>query len=75
MTDVAEIARSLTKAQREAFIRDTRSPDWEPPMWLRALFPELISYHWPPTHDGFKVLRWTPLGLAVRAYLTQEQPR
>jgi hypothetical protein len=76
MTDpatVAGIARKLTKAQRASFLRDTRDPEWEPPMWIRAHNPDLVNYR-PPVWNAGRMcevprLSWTPLGLAVRAHL------
>ena len=72
MTDVAEIARGLTKAQREAVMGRF---GWNSPWAQESGEADLERLGiWNP-----RKLRWTqvltPLGLAVRAHLTQEQPR
>ena len=72
MTDVAEIARGLTKAQRET-IANTRGTHEDGNFW----FP-LGSARGIPTELKTRTVIGhclTPLGLAVRAHLTQEQPR
>jgi len=77
MTDVAEIASGLTKAQREALI--------EPAQWLHpggqdpiALVDCIEAKLTGPLAHMF-TLRWdrlTPLGLAVRAHLlAQGEPK
>ena len=77
MTDVAEIARSLTKARVKGLL--AMSPTQPAPydaiygsaraeMFRKGLLRNVRSY------DGLW-MALTPLGLAVRDYLTQEQPR
>ena len=72
MTDVAEIARSLTWAQRET-IASTRDTYEDGNFWF-----SLGAARGIPTELKTRTIIGhclTPLGLAVRAYLTQEQPR
>ena len=69
MTDVAEIARGLTKAQREALI-DAPS-NWIALARCRAATLQALKGKGIISQLCFL----TPLGLEVRAHLTQEQPR
>ena len=72
MTDPAQIARGLSKAQRAEVI--SLSSEWtqrrwgqEAP-WIVWLPPSLLEQA-TPTRINFQRLRLTPLGLAVRAEL------
>ena len=84
MTDVAEIARGLTKAQRACVlaIDGTHNRPWwwrrrcKTPPSAPALESAIRAGLVEKMAEDFAMLyRLTPLGLAVRAYLTQEQPR
>ena len=68
MTDVAEIARGLTKAQREA-VASIKG------LFNYATFCGLPNCGIARKHHRSAAWQLTPLGLAVRAHLTQEQPR
>ena len=63
MTDVAEIARGLTKAQREAL----SAREWSMLRQYKAGILELLHYRL-LTNDGLGHTL-TPLGLAVAAHL------
>ena len=79
MADVAEIARGLTKAQRDmldwfaahpSWCVGTRAGDWRdrPELHRMGLLDWKVS-------RGENLYRITHFGRAVRAHLTQEQPR
>ena len=84
MTAVAEIARGLTKAQRECVLVIDATHD-RPWWWRRrsknppsapALESAIRAGLVVKEAEDFAMLyRLTPIGLAVRAHLTQEQPR
>lgn len=67
-SEVARIADSLTPDQQATLLRDTADPKWEPPMWFKVRCPGVATYHPAGMFTGSH-LRWTPLGLAVRAHL------
>ena len=73
MTDLDKLAKGLTGAQRQSFLRDTSDPSWEPPMWIRAYDNRLLDYTPDQWRDGKIVvpskLTWTPLGLALKAHI------
>jgi len=74
MTDVAEIARGLTKAQRRTLTESLGSNIVyaRRQRTLHALaWADIIT----TLGDWSLKGNLTPLGLAVRAHLTQEQPR
>ena len=74
MTDVAEIARSLTKAQRRTLTESLGSNIVyaRRQRTIHALaWADIIT----TLGDWSLKGNLTPLGLAVRAHLTQEQPR
>ena len=72
VTDVAEIARGLTKAQREALVSGSATKF----ATVRTFERKFLSLgHIAVSDRGPFKIAITPLGLAVRAYLTQEQPR
>ena len=73
MTDVAEIARGLTKAQRECVL-STRNKVFTTAYWNGAAA-ALHALKRKGLTSGPFADQPTPLGLAVRAHLTQEQPR
>ena len=74
MTDVAEIARSLTKAQVREIMRGSISD--APLSLVRTLIRKGVMHIAVESPDGrYGPCVNTPLGLAVRAHLTQEQPR
>lgn len=81
MSNIAELAGRLTKAQREAIIcdhrRHPRAGDLFPGQgnimgqtWLRSN-PLFERYF----HGGYFAYRLTPLGQQVRAHLLTQEPR
>ena len=76
MTDIATIAKGLTKAQREA-ITKVAGRFGKPPLYgnvIRTLRRKELAFVWVeyPTHrqdDAYGMAFLTPLGLAVRAHL------
>lgn len=82
MTDVAEIARGLTKAQRRAIcaLNGETFTHWNRVYRQRRqrIAMHALNLHEPDRSGAITIwsnIRLTPLGLAVRAHLTQEQPR
>lgn len=67
VTDVAAIARGLTKAQRLVFVADGGSKRTINRLMGIGLVAG-ITYH----SDFAIVRKWSPLGLAVRNYLTEQ---
>lgn len=77
MTDVAEIARGLTKAQRDEIL--SLSGEWKQRRWAGQVppwsvwLPPSISEQATPTRIDAQRIRLTLLGLAVRDYLKGQE--
>ena len=74
MTDVGEIARGLTKAQRRTLV-DSLGSNIVYARRQRTIHALAWASILTTLGDWSLKGNLTPLGLAVRAHLTQEQPR